>query len=190
MEQISAPRKSLNGYFGWSKARMACFVQMLLALMLTRTVNLNKLACVFMSEATQLSSYRRMQRFFAQFKLEYDRLAGFIFRLFFVPGGQMAFNDGSYQLAMGYKANINILTLGIAFKGTAIPIYWVLLNKKGNSDTAERIALMQKFIKRFGKDCIANLLAEKTNVRLIRLWYISLSFQGAVCYLKSYIRLS
>jgi len=30
MEQISELRRSLNGYFGWNKARMTCFVQMLL----------------------------------------------------------------------------------------------------------------------------------------------------------------
>ena len=53
------------------------------------------------------------------------------------------------------KANINILTLGIAFKGIAIPIYWTLLDKKGSSDTQERIALIQKFIHSFGKQCIA-----------------------------------
>ena len=59
------------------------------------------------------------------------------------------------------KANINILTLGIAFKGIAIPIYWTLLDKKGNSDTQERIALIQKFIHSFGKQCIAGLLADR-----------------------------
>ena len=160
MEQISELRRILNGYFGWNKARMTCFVQMLLALMLTRTVNLNKLACLFMGEAAQSSSYRRIQRFFAQFKLDYDRLAGFTFRLFFVSGGQWHLTMDHTNWQWG-KANINILTLGIAFKGTAIPIYWVLLDKKGNSDTVERIGLVQKFVKRFGKDCIASLLADR-----------------------------
>ena len=45
MECISELKDSLNVYFGWNKARMACFVNMLLALLVTRTVNLNKLAC-------------------------------------------------------------------------------------------------------------------------------------------------
>lgn len=139
---------------------MTCFVQMLLALLLTRTVNLNKLACVFMSEATQSSSYRRIQRFFAQFKLDYDHLAGFIFRLFFVSGGQWHLTMDRTNWQWG-KSNINILTLGIAFKGTAIPIYWMMLDKKGNSDKAERIALVKKFVSQFGKGCIASLLADR-----------------------------
>ena len=47
------------------------------------------------------------------------------------------------------KADINILMLGIVFKGTAIPIYWMLLDKRGNSDTPERMALIQMFIDHF-----------------------------------------
>ncbi|STX93677.1 hypothetical protein [Legionella londiniensis] len=39
MECISELKDSLNAYFGWNKARMACFVNMLLALLATRTVN-------------------------------------------------------------------------------------------------------------------------------------------------------
>ena len=51
MECISELKDSLNVYFGWNKAKMACFVNMLLALLATRTVNLNKLACVVFGDA-------------------------------------------------------------------------------------------------------------------------------------------
>jgi hypothetical protein len=40
---------------------------------------------------------------------------------------------------------INILYLAIIYKGVAIPIFWVLLDKEGNSDTEERIALWSRF---------------------------------------------
>ena len=88
MECISELKDSLNVYFGWNKARMACFVNMLLALLATRTVNLNKLACVVFGNALQTSQYRRIQRFFSKFPLDYRQIAGFIFKLFFVSGGQ------------------------------------------------------------------------------------------------------
>ena len=55
----------------------------------------------------------------------------------------------------------SILMLGIVFKGTAIPIYWMLLDKRGNSDTPERIALIQMFIDHFGKNCIKGILADQ-----------------------------
>ena len=57
------------------------------------------------------------------------------------------------------KRDINILMLAIVYRGIAIPIVWTLLNKRGNSDTKERIALIQRFISIFGKDrlCCTNL---------------------------------
>ena len=57
-------RDILNGYFGWNKARMACFVGMLMALFKVRTINLMELACGFLSNATIDSRYKRIKRFF------------------------------------------------------------------------------------------------------------------------------
>ena len=59
------------------------------------------------------------------------------------------------------KKNINILMLSITYKGIAIPLLWSLLDKKGNSNTSERIALMERFIIQFGKDNIMGLLADR-----------------------------
>jgi hypothetical protein len=160
MKHVSELVKSLNEYFGWNKARMTCFVMMLLSLFMTRTVNLQKLACVACGKALQSSCYRRLQRFFSQFEIDYDRLARFIFQLFFTASGQVYLTMDRTNWQWG-KVNINILTLGIVFKGTAIPIYWRLLNKRGNSNTVERIELMQKFIDCFGKPVIRGLLADR-----------------------------
>lgn len=51
--------------------------------------------------------------------------------------------------------------LAVVYKGIAIPIYWVLLHKKGNSNTRERIALMKRFIKHFGSKHIMRVLADR-----------------------------
>ena len=59
------------------------------------------------------------------------------------------------------KKNINILMLAIVHKGIAIPIFWILLNKRGNSDTTERIALIKRFIRIFGQDKIESLVADR-----------------------------
>ena len=110
MECISELKDSLNVYFGWNKARMACFVNMLLALLATRTVNLNKLACVVFGDAWQSSRYRRIQRFFSKFPLDYQQIAGFIFKLFFVTGGQWYLSMDRTNWRWG-KSDINILML-------------------------------------------------------------------------------
>lgn len=160
MEYTSELSDSLNAHFRWNKARITCFVNMLLSLIVTQTVNMSKIALLFSSEAKKLSRYRRMQRFFAWFIIDYDMIAGFIFRLFFVNGGKWYLTIDRTNWKWG-DANINILTLAIAFKGIAIPIYWELLDKRGNSNTQERIGLLEKFIRRFGKDCIAGILADR-----------------------------
>jgi len=59
------------------------------------------------------------------------------------------------------KKDINILMLSIVYKGIAIPLFWDSLPKKGNSNTAERIKIIERFIKQFGKTMIAGLLADR-----------------------------
>ena len=68
--------------------------------------------------------------------------------------------DGSHQSAMGQE-NLNILMLAVVYKGVAIPIYWLLLNKKCNSDTRERIAIVKRFIWQFGKERLLGILADR-----------------------------
>lgn len=59
------------------------------------------------------------------------------------------------------QSNLNFLVLSACYKGVAIPLYWVALEKKGNSDTAERIRLVNLFISGFGREKIAGLLADR-----------------------------
>jgi Transposase DDE domain len=51
--------------------------------------------------------------------------------------------------------------LAVVYRGIAIPIYWLVLNKKGNSNTKERIALMKRFVSRFGTAHILRVLADR-----------------------------
>lgn len=59
------------------------------------------------------------------------------------------------------KTNLNFLVLSACYKGVAIPLYWLALNKKGNSDTGERILLITRFIVGFGREKILGLLADR-----------------------------
>ena len=59
------------------------------------------------------------------------------------------------------EVNINILMIGISYKNVAIPLLFKMLDKQGNSHTEERIALMEKFIRWFGVNCIDCLLADR-----------------------------
>ena len=59
------------------------------------------------------------------------------------------------------KANLNILVLGVAYKGIAIPLLWTLLDKRGNPNTPERIALMSQYIALLGCESIKYLTADR-----------------------------
>jgi len=83
----------LNQHFSWNKARMACFVGMLIGLLKTRRINLVEMATGFASDALQESRYRRIQRFIQGHFLSFDKVAGFIMTLF-------GFLDSPFYLAM------------------------------------------------------------------------------------------
>lgn len=139
----------LAEHLPWHGARINFLAQFLLALLKVRSVNLAELSSGFSGKAKVESHYKRLQRFFRGFEIDQDALARLRVRL--VPVG-----DGSWRLAMDRtcwqfgKADLNFLMLGIAWRGVAMPLFWTVLAGPGNSDTAERIALMERFLQVFG----------------------------------------
>lgn len=150
----------LNGYFGWNKARMICFTCMLVSLFKVRTVNLKELACGFESEARLASRHKRIRRFFREFTISFARLAGWIITFFDLDQTSLFLAIDRTNWRWG-KQDINILMLSVVYRGIALPLLWELLPKRGNSNTAERMTLMKRFIKQFGKERIACLLADR-----------------------------
>jgi hypothetical protein len=160
MQQINELSAILNQHFKWNKARIDCFCGMQIGLIKARSINLTRIANAFPSKASPDSRYRRMQRFVHDYPLNFDAVAWFMMTLFnflTVPF-YLTMDRTNWQWG---KRNINILVLAIAYKGVAIPIYWLLLNKKGNSNSRERMALLKRFIKQFGKDNIIAVLADR-----------------------------
>lgn len=153
-------RDSLKSHLSWGKPRLDCFVAMLLALLNARQMNLTLLAVHIDSDTEIASRYRRMQRFFSQVFVNYNEVAHLIM-------GMFAFSGQHYYLTLDRtnwkwgKSNLNILTLAVVYQGAAIPVYWMILNKRGNSNQRERIALLQRFISQFGSKNILGVLADR-----------------------------
>ena len=152
--------RSLKERLGWSKPRMACFSSLLLALFRAQQMNLARLAVAMGGEADSQSRYRRLQRFFQQVHFDYDVIARLIMQMF-------GFDTCSFYLTLdrtnwkwGQK-NLNLLTLAVVYKGTAIPVYWLVLNKRGNSNQRERIAQMSRFIRQFDRTSILGILGDR-----------------------------
>nr|MCH9697129.1 IS4 family transposase [Gammaproteobacteria bacterium] len=158
--QINELTLILNEHFQWNKAKMACFVGMLTAIMVVSTVNLTQLALFFPSRARISSRYRRIQRFFHHHPLNYNDVALFIMKLFGFLGTDYYLSLDRTNWKWG-KANVNLLVLAVVYRGAAIPVYWLPLNKRGNSNTRERIALMKRFISQFGQHRMRGILADR-----------------------------
>jgi Transposase DDE domain len=160
MKHVSELTSSLNTHFNWNKARMSCFAGLLLSLIAVRTVNLKDLAVAFASQSQIGSRYKRINRFFAEFKIDYTVIARWIFKLFFA-------NEQKVYLIMDRtnwfwgKKKINIFMLAVAYEGLAIPIYWTLLDKAGSSNSREQEQLITRFTKDFGKNKIAGILGDR-----------------------------
>ncbi len=160
MKAISELRSSLNVHFKWNKSRMDCFVKMLLGLFTVRTVNLSEIAVCFRSDAQKDSRYRRLQRFFAYFNVDFCVLARWIFWLFLSEKSTFYIAIDRTNWYFG-KQKINVFMLSAVYEGIAIPLLWRLLPKAGNSCGKEQIELLTRFTDLFGKDCIAGVLADR-----------------------------
>ena len=153
-------RTSLKEHLGWGKPRVTCFVYLLLALLRVQQMNLQRLAVAMEGTSEIASRYRRLQRFFREVHFDYDALAHLLMQSF-------GFTKGRYSLTLDRtnwqwgRRNLNILVLAVVHKGIAVPIYWLVLNKQGNSSQRERIALLKRFVHQFGGSGIEAILGDR-----------------------------
>ncbi|WP_312331630.1 IS4-like element ISAba33 family transposase [Acinetobacter variabilis] len=149
----------LNKYLKWNKSHAKCFTLIMLALIVKQTCNLSSASKALPIKCLPQSFYRRIQqRFFADQYFDYRQISQLIFNIFSFDKVQLTLDRTNWKWG---KRDINILMLAIVYRGIAIPIVWTLLNKRGNSDTKERIALIQRFISIFGKDRIVDVFADR-----------------------------
>jgi hypothetical protein len=140
-------------------ARIKFFGMFICALCKVQNVGFEKLAVAFEIDSKSDSSLRRIQRFMSDYKLNTDLIARLIFQLLpHKPPFLLAMDRTNWKF--GTK-NINILTLAIVYQGVAFPILYQMMPKFGNSNTEERIALMNRYIRLFGLETIDCLLADR-----------------------------
>ena len=155
----------MQGHFGQSMnlARIKLMALLLHALCVVQTVSLHKLADAMPTAVDKDSNLRRLQRFFARYVLDLDIIARMIFSLLPVKTGLVLSMDRT-NWKFG-EFNINILMLGITYKGIAFPLIFSLLPKRGNSNREERKKIMEHFIRLFGAECIDSLVADREFIR-------------------------
>jgi hypothetical protein len=156
----------LKLHFGWHLARVKCLSCLIIALFKVKTVNFAELATAFSGSAKVDSHYRRIQRFFKEVDLQQDTIARLVASL--LPYDQFVLSIDRTNWMLGCFS-INFLVLSIVHQGAAFPVCWLLLPKKGNSNTKERIQLINQFLNIFGSHKIAYLTGDREFIG--QLWF-------------------
>lgn len=126
--------------------------EMITTMIVAWDVNLKRIVMWITGTISLKSKYVKLQRFFKKCRFDVTLFA--IFVAWFV-------NKWAYLLSMDRtnwkygRVNINILTLGIVYKWVAFPVLRTMLDKRWNSDSEERIALIKKFREIFWEESIA-----------------------------------
>lgn len=143
----------------WNLARVKFLVTFICALCKLQTVNFQRIAQDFGDHASPDSSLRRIQRFFSDFDFSGDIAARIIYSLLpSKPPYRLSIDRTNWQFG---KTDINILAICVCYQGVAIPLMWILLPKRGNSNQKEREALVSRYISLFGTESIESILADR-----------------------------
>ncbi len=140
-------------------ARVKLISHFVIALCKVQTVTFEKLANAFDTHADSESSLRRIQRFIASYSLDSDLIACLVFNLL-PKQNKLILSIDRTNWKFG-QTNINIFMLGIVYKGVAFPLLFTMLDKRGNSNSQERIDLINRFIRLFGKKVIESIVADR-----------------------------
>ena len=172
MNQVSLLRQTLKPILGWHGARLNFLALFLIALLRVKTINLVELAAGFRSNAKTDSSYKRLQRFFRNFDLDYEVMAQAVVNLMDIPQPWVLSTDRT-EWSFGQK-RFNILVLAIVHHGVAYPVVWEMLEKKGNSNADERMDLLERFYSIFPNAEVAYLTGDREFVGKSWLSYLLL----------------
>lgn len=156
-ELVSILNSQLKGNLNF--ARIKFIAMFICALCKVQNVGFQKLAIAFDGNALVESNLRKIQRFIANYALSSDLVAKFIFSL--LPQQKnlvLSIDRTNWQFG---SIDINIFMLGVCYKGVAFPLLFTMLAKRGNSNSKERIELVDRYIQLFGKDSIDCILADR-----------------------------
>ena len=159
MPKIQILMSCLEKYFPINKARLNFLANFIQALYVVRTVDLVQISQAFHGHAKNESCYKRIQRFISGFDVDYAMVAVFCFSVLRISGKCVLSIDRT-NWKFG-KTNINILAIGIFYNNIAVPVIWTILPKEGNSNTKERIELVERFLSIFGANKIEFITGDR-----------------------------
>lgn len=160
MTEDSLLERTLSQNLSWNKARIKFLSKFLIALFAAKTVNLTQIAVFFSGRAKIDSNYKRIKRFLRFFEISQAELARLIVRwMKLEPPFVLTIDRTEWRLG---KRWINVLMLAIVSSdAVAIPLCWLVFEKKGSSDSEERKLILKRFLAIFPVTAIRFVTADR-----------------------------
>jgi hypothetical protein len=156
---VAALSERVSPYVPLGNDRRETLSQLTLGLLSARTTNLSVLAAERVASASTASTYRRYQRFFQFADPGEDWAAPVVAALARLEGPRTLILDRT-NWKVG-RQEINLLMLAVKTRRGRLGLMWTVLGHAGNSGAKERIALIERYIARFGQESIGLLLGDR-----------------------------
>ena len=151
---------SLEDHIPLWRTRRQTLVWLIMLIIQTGTVSLWRLAGHVDTRAKTLSVHRRFERFFQYVRLDEGCVARLIVHIMGLAGKpwHLALDRTNWKFG---RCHINILMLGVIHEKVCIPLFWILLDKAGNSNARERTDLMGRLNETFPDQPIISLSGDR-----------------------------
>jgi len=156
----AALSRLIVGHIRLARSRCETLGWLIASILTAGTVNLTRLAPHIDSAAQITSVHRRLERFFTDVRLNQAEVAQLVVAALSLAAKpwHLAIDRTNWQFG---KTDLNLLVLSLAHGEVCIPLFWRVLDKAGNSNTAERIDLMQVFKATFPDQPVASLTGDR-----------------------------
>lgn len=159
MNECKELRGKIQAHLPLHGARLDFIIRFALALIVVRSVTVSTVASALNPKVLPESNEKRIKRFWAQVGFEAEAWLKLALALLPVQGKLVLTLDRTIWESGGHS--YNVLLLGVAHRGTAFPLLWTVLGKKGNSDTEERLALLDRLLPHVPAERIEAVVADR-----------------------------
>jgi len=155
---ITALADRLQPSIALGKSRLETLCLLIVGAIGARTVNLGHIATERGGQVKPASTYRRLQRFFQFFRLAPDWAAPILAATLGTERWTLVLDRTNWQIG---RSEVNYLVLAAVTRRKRVPLLWTLLPHGGGSSTADRIALMRRYLAHFPVASIRLLLGDR-----------------------------
>jgi hypothetical protein len=161
MKSHKSLTRVLNKHFIMHPSRLETLMGMILSAISSGKCQKQCLSQHVATVGEAKAALRKVERFFQRQDMSIDNYAKSIVELVIGSSSKMELIIDRTNWKFGQKS-VNYLVLAVCLgKGICFPLFFVELDKDGNSSTKERIDLLELFINCFGADRIKSLAGDR-----------------------------